>query len=179
MSNCIWTGNFACVAVIENTFIPNIYTVTVSMETYDKKRNISLGYQKLKYFVENSLHNSMFISKDNSNLLQINQSDNNIVLFPESPWDYLVGIVLYNKIEVITEKYFEINYMTIDSSMGDHVKYTIHDELDSGFDLKGDEWWNMDTPTSNLAKNLSWEKLNLKDSPGFSPKIIQGGLYNQ
>lgn len=179
MSNCIWTGNFSCVAIIEKTFVPNIYTITVSMETYDKKRNISLGYQKLKYFIENTLHNSIFICSENPQLSNIDLMTNNVVIFPETPWDYLVGIVLYNKIEVITEKYFEINYMTIDSSMGDHVKYTIHDELESGFDLTGQTWWNMDTPNTNINNSLSWDKLNLKDSPGFSPKIIPGGLYNQ
>jgi len=179
MSNFIWSSHFACIAVIDNKLIPNSYALNLSMETLEKKTNLGLGYRKLKYFIEHNLHNSILISQEHPKLDYYSQIDNNVVVLPNDPWDYLIGCILYYKFTNITEKYFDLLYLTIDSAMGDNVKYTIDQDVDPGVDIEGEKWWNVDSPSIDISVKTSWEKLNLKDVTGFSPKIIKGGLYTK
>jgi hypothetical protein len=84
--------------------------------------------------------------------------------------------VLHQKLVTITEKYFDINYITLDSLVGDHVQYLVN--YDNQLDLETAEtsWWNMDSVNTGTGDPLSWEDLNFRDTPKFIPKIVQGGL---
>jgi hypothetical protein len=82
---------------------------------------------------------------------------------------------LLRKFQVITSKYFEIGFMTIDSAIGDHVQYCIRDPEESGLDLSGKHWWNMDDLDTGLGCDVSWNDLELSDVPKFEPRIIKGG----
>ena len=101
--------------------------------------------------------------------------DTNTVYFPTEPYDYFVGSILFRKFQVITEKYFEIGFITIDSAVGDHVQYCIRDPEETGLDLSGEHWWNMDNLDTGTGESLSWVDLDLHDSPKFEPRIIKGG----
>jgi hypothetical protein len=37
-------------------------------------------------------------------------------------------------------------------------------------------WWNQDSIDTGSDDTTSWEDLNFRDRPKFTPKIIQGGL---
>jgi len=102
--------------------------------------------------------------------------DTNIILLPCEPYDYFVAAIIYNKLSAIAEKYFDIGYLSLDSLIGDRVEYTII-ELDSAnLNMDGDLWWNQDSVDTGIGNAPSWEDLNFRDKPKFSPKIIQGGL---
>lgn len=176
MSNFIWPGQFTCTLLVENTFVPNSYTIYCNMETIDHKKNIGLGFRKLKYFIEHHLSNSILIFQDNPKIKNLEGIKNTVIKFPTEPWDYLIGTILYWKFTAITEKYFTISSINIDSALGEHVQYHIDYNLDIGVDIKGEHWWNQDSPGTDLNDKTSWEKLNLKDIGKFSPRIIEGGL---
>ena len=176
MSNFIWPATFAATVIIDDTILPNGYTINISMHQLDKKTDLSLGFKKLRYFVETHLHNSVLIDSSNKRFEHFKDVDNHVIEFPSTPWDYLVGVILYNKFVHITDKYFEINYITIDSSMGDHVSYTVTPETDLGVPIQGNFWWNTDSPSTDINSKINWDKLNLKDRTSFSPRIIEGGL---
>ena len=65
--------------------------------------------------------------------------------------------------------------MTVDSAVGDHVQYCIRDPEESGLDLSGEHWWNMDNLETGTKIDVSWDDLELNDSPKFEPRIIKGG----
>lgn len=172
-----WPASFACTIVTDNLILPTTYNISISIDPIsDSHSDINIGFKKLRSFIDLRLHNSIFISKDNPLLPAFVGLGNNQNIFPTDPYDFFVGCVLYKKFLTITEKYFEIDFITIDSLVGDNVQYTIIDPEESGLNLDGDHWWNMDTLDTGIGDDIQWDDLDISVGPKFSPKIIQGGL---
>lgn len=176
MNNFVWPTHFACTQITNQTVFPNSYSLSICIEPISTKSNVNLGFKKLRYFVENHLHNSVFIYENSPIVDSILQLENSKVLFPVEPFDFSVASVLFCKIISITSKYFDIDYLTLDSVTGDHVQYTLSDPADAGLDLDGNNWWNTDSPCTDNTSVISWEELNLKNHSSFSPIVIKGGL---
>ena len=170
----IWPTGFACTLITEKLVIPNSYTIGVAIEP-DGPTNIGVGIRKIKYFVDHYLQNSIFVYKENLLVPAISDLDTNLVLFPTDPYDYFVGGILCSKFIAITQKYFHISMITIDSAVGDHIQYCIEEPEDCGLELKGDHWWNVDSTSTGSQDEDSWEGLNLNEGPKFEPRIIKGG----
>jgi len=173
----IWPTSFACTIVTENIILPNSYVINVNVEpTTTANGNITLGFKKLRYFVESYLQNAVLIAKDNPLLPALDNVESNLVILPSDPYDYYLGCVLFSKFLAMTESYFDIGLITIDSMVGEHIQYCITDPAESGLDLTGKHWWNMDTLDTGLGSNLTWNDLNINERPKFEPRIIKGGL---
>jgi len=170
----IWPTNFACTLVTGNVVIPNQYNINVSIDPV-APTEIAMGFRRLRTFVDNALHNSIVIFKEHDLIKSLKDLDTNLVHFPTEPYDYFVGCVLLRKFQIITEKYFEIGLITIDSAIGDHIQYCIRDPEETGLELSGDHWWNTDSIDTGSDISISWEDLDLNDSPKFKPRIIKGG----
>ena len=172
----VWNAEIVCTFISENVLIPNVYTVSIGMEPNTKNvDDIDLGFKKLKHFIGDYLQNSIFVNRDAEIVAALNKLDTNLVLFPDEPFDYLVGIILFKKLTAITEKYFEVSFITIDSSVGDHVQYTVTADCEVENELGKDQWWDKDSVNTGTDDHTSWEDLNLKESPRFSPKVVKGG----
>jgi len=179
MNHFIWPTQFACTLFLDNAVLPNSYNLQLGIEPHDEKTNVTLGCKKIKFLIDNFLHGSIFI-QDKHPLSKITKTlDNTIIEFPTDPWDYLVGTVLFTKFKKVTENYFTILFLHIDSAMGDHVQYSVTEESNFKINLEGDKWWNKNIPSCADKSESSWESLKLSDTRQFVPKIIQGGLYNQ
>jgi hypothetical protein len=137
--------------------------------------DVAMGFKKMKYFSERRLMNSVFISKDSPILPSIDLIENNKVIFPTEPGDFYLGAVLFCKFITITRRYFHIDFMTIDSTVGDRVQYTLRDPSDCDLDLTGNYWWNMDTTYTGSGKDTAWTDTDLIDRPGLNLKVIEGG----
>jgi hypothetical protein len=171
----VWPTGFACTIVTENVILPNSYSINISIVPLSDAPNIAIGFKKLRYFVENYLQNSVFICKDNELVKPLENINTNIVLFPTNPYDYFVGSILYRKFLIISEKYFHIDLLTIDSAIGDSVQYSITDPEDCGLELGGEHWWNTDSTNTGLPRESDWAEWDLNDTPRFEPRIIKGG----
>jgi hypothetical protein len=179
-SQIVWPVNFVCTLVTENRILANSYTMNISILPIDAAPGgISTGYKKIRHFVDLYLFNSIFIAKENPLLEPLTNSGNNIVVFPTEPYDLFVGHVLYSKFLAISEKYFHIDMINIDSIVGDNICYNIADTDSCGIDLDGDHWWNMDSTFTGHGITESWGDLADTDSPRFEPKIIKGGKKSE
>jgi len=174
----VWPVDFSCTLVIENCMLPNHYNIRISIEPNgDAQSNIVTGFKKIRYFVENHLHNSVIINQDNAMIETLKSLDTNIVHMPTDPYDFYLGSILLRKFSVLAEKYFEIIQLVIDSPIGDRIQYAIVDPEDADLELAGDHWWNSDsTDTGSGSTNKSWADLDISDSTGFEPRVIRGGL---
>jgi hypothetical protein len=170
----IWPATFACTLVTGNLIIPNQYSINVSIEPV-APTEIAMGFRKLRTFVDSMLHNSIVIFSENELTTSFKNLDTTVVYFPTEPYDYFVGCVLLRKFQIITEKYFEIGLITIDSAIGDHIQYCIRDPEETGLELIGDHWWNKDSLDTGSDSNITWNDLDLNDGPKFEPRIIKGG----
>jgi len=173
----IWPTSFVCTLITEQLILPTSYNISISIDPSSQSQfNINTGFRKLRSFVDLRLQNSVFICKTSPLLTAIEGIGNNQVIFPTEPYDYFVGCVLYNKFIAITEQYFQIEFISIDSVVGDNVQYTIGDPEESGLDLDGDVWWNRDTLDTGIGDDFLWDDLDIGVSTKFEPRIIQGGL---
>jgi len=170
----MWPTSFACTLVSETTILPNQYSIGLAIEPVSPYQ-LAMGFRRLRTFVDSCLHNGILIFNNSQFLESLKTSETNLVQLPTEPYDYFLGSVLLRKFQVITSKYFEIGFMTIDSAMGDHVQYCIRDPEESGLDLSGEHWWNMDNLETGTKIDVSWDDLELNDSPKFEPRIIKGG----
>lgn len=170
----IWPTSFICTLVTDKIIIPNQYSISISIEPVSPP-DLALGFRRLRTFVDFCLHNSVFIGQTNSLSDSFLEMDTNMVHFPTEPYDYFVGSILFRKFQSITANFFEIGFITIDSSVGDSVQYCIRDPEETGLDLSGDYWWNMDNLDTGTGATISWEDLDLHDNPKFKPRIIKGG----
>jgi len=172
----VWPTTFACTLISDNNIIPNLYSISVSIVPIENSPgDISLGYKRLRYFVDEYLNHSVFICKDNPLVPSLSNINTNLVILPTEPYDYFVGSVLFTKFLVITEKYFHVDVITIDSSVGDHVSYTLLDPNECGLDLDGDHWWNSDSTYTGHGSDTSWGELVDQTAPRFEPRVIKGG----
>jgi hypothetical protein len=176
LSQFVWPTNFANTIVTKNIVIPNSYQLNFSILPLEQKENnVALGFKKMKYFAEYRLMNSIFISRDNALLPALSIIENNVVVFPTEPSDYYIGAVLLSKFIAITEKYFHIEFMSIDSMVGDHVQYTLSDPEECNLDLTGKHWWNMDTTNTGSGNKTLWNDVDIIDGPSFELTVIKGG----
>jgi hypothetical protein len=173
----VWPTEFGCTLVTDTLILPNFYNIAISVEPIDANAaNIGLGFRKLRHFVDEQLTNSIIVCQDSPIVDTLHSYDTNIILLPVEPYDFFVGAILYNKFLKITEKYFHISQLSIDSVVGDRVQYSIIDPEDCGLELKGEYWWNMDSVNTGTGDTQTWEELNISDGPRFEPRIIKGGL---
>jgi hypothetical protein len=172
-----WPANFSCTIVNDQLILPTTYNINIIIDPVSQSQfDINTGFRKLRSFVDVRLQNSVFICKDNPMAPSLVGILNNQVAFPTEPYDYFVGCILYKKFLSITGQYFQIECISIDSLVGDHVQYTIIDPEEAGLDLDGDFWWNKDNLDTGVGDDIVWDDLDIGISSKFSPRVIQGGL---
>lgn len=171
----IWPIEFGCTLFVDQLVIPNFYSIKLCIVPNSDSTDFTDGLRKIRYFVDGFLHNSIFISYANPAINLRDTIETNLVVFPEEPYDYTAGSVILQKFSSISKKYFDIEYLLIDSLIGDKIQYCIVDSSETGLDTDGEFWWNQDTAHSGGAIQESWEKLDIGDLPKFNPKIIKGG----
>lgn len=175
MDSFVLPQEFSCTLIENNLIIPNNYFISLFIEpTFPVTNDIDIGFKKLKHFFGNKLKNSIFINKDNSLLKNFNELENNLVILPAEPYDFYVASILLAKAKTITQEYFNIYQISLDSTFGEHIKYSVEDPTESGLNVDGNFWWNQDHDGTGFGESGCWNSLQIK--PKFRPKIIKGGL---
>lgn len=160
----------------ENDFYINTYQISASMNVEAKsiyEQNIAL--QRAKHFFNESIDNVIFIRENDSERIEkLNEMGFKICPLPEEPFDQIIGIVMFTKLNSILEDRLIVTDVHIASDMCDGVSYLHSMEENLGpFTAKG--WWNDNSPIiSNLTtigkgkkiiklnkKQFNWDELNL------------------
>lgn len=176
-SSFLWPSDFSCTIISEKLIIPNFYQIRLSIEPNNARAtDINLGFKKLKYFIHNCLSNSILINEKNTALKLFSEFDSNFIPLPTEPYDFFIANILFSKFKIITEKYFELKYLTLESEVGENVQYHVNVHSKMELEKGAKYWWNIDSITTGNNETPTWEELNLHDSPKFSPKVVQGGL---
>jgi hypothetical protein len=172
----VWPAEFTCTIIDDKQILSNHYCLTFYIEPITPvSEKFGIGFQKLKRLLYDLLDNSVIINQKNPLITELEKCDNNLVYMPSEPYDFYVGAVLFAKFIAITENYLNLYQFSIDSAVGDRLQYTLKDPYDSGLELAGDHWWNKDTLNTGTKDVITWDELNLAQSPKFKPTVIQGG----
>jgi len=169
----------ACVQ-FDPEFFVNYYefdiTFNVGTENIEEQ-NIAL--ERIKCYLEVFLQNSVFVQDaDDKAIERLLTAGLKVCVLPEEPYDQIVGIMLLQKINAITEGRLVATDISITSHMSDGVTcFHAIEENNGPFVLKG--WWYDSAPTINglkpknkkvvkLSKHVNdWAEFNLEweDTP--------------
>jgi hypothetical protein len=162
----------------------NDYTAELSIytNTTDQDDHVT-SLERLNHFVYNELTNTVFIKQDNQEQMQaLTTAGINITPLPEEPIDQVIGIMLYCKLNAILEQRMIITDITIQSSLGDNVRY-LHSDQESLGPCDEPGWWVDTGPIHNnfkpaignkkqvvkLNRTPAWRDLNLEWSGTSAP----------
>lgn len=120
-----------------NNYVVRVHLYTNSASPVDQ----NTAFERLKYFVYYELDSSILLDQaETAQCSQFVSAGLKITPMPGPPFDQMVGIMLYYKLNAIMEQRLVITDVEISSSMGENLTY-LHDEDEDTADIVKPEWW--------------------------------------
>ena len=120
----------------------NDYSAELSIytNTMDHEDHVTC-MARLNHFMYHELTNTVFIKQDNQDQLRaLAAAGIKVTTLPEEPIDQIIGIALYCKLNAILEQRMMVTNVTIQSLLGDNVRY-LHSSQESLGPCADDGWW--------------------------------------
>jgi predicted Fe-Mo cluster-binding NifX family protein len=160
----------------ENCLQINSYNIELAITTNTANAEdhvVSLG--RLNHFVYNEMANTVYIHQDDTAQIQaLTSAGIKVTTLPEQPIDQIIGIALYSKLNAILQERMFVNGVTIQSDLGDNVRY-LHNDRESLGPLSQLGWWQDPSPMHSdfkstaskkhvvrLNRTLTWQDLELE-----------------
>ena len=153
-----------------NNYSLRLWMTTNSEDTVDQ----TVSFERIKYFIYSQIDSTIFI--DGNDLDQCNRLTRaglNITTMPGDPVDQLVGLMLYYKLNAITEDRMIIVETEISSTYGGNMTY-LHGEFESTSGYEQPDWWTSPDLTHSdfvppddsekvlsIPQTTSWRELEL------------------
>lgn len=136
----------------------NSYSVSLNLLTVSEHAMVTnVAMERIKAFVMAELSNVVFINQAHEAQSQLLEAIGaNVCTLPEEPIDQIIGIMLYCKLNAVTEGQLLVTKLDISSALGDEVWYQ-HDEDDHMGPFAHPGWWHSKTCQKN---NLVAEEVN-------------------
>lgn len=146
----------------------NLHMLTVSQRTED--HNVAL--ERIKYFVYKQLESSIFINvEDKDRCRLLSDAGLRLTTLPTEPFDQIVGLMLYSKLNAIMEGRMLVTELEFSSDIGSNVVY-LHNEEESAGPFKHDGWWSEsdlrhhhgmidNTKIMSMNRDSTWRDLDL------------------
>lgn len=125
----------------------NHYDITLHITvTAQDSSETNTAYDRVNYWIREIFGNSVLICQDSDKIPAWEATGQRYIIFPDQPVDQLVGIMLFHKLNAISEARLEITEIEISSGLDDFVVY-LHsrDEINSGIEMPA--WWLASDPT--------------------------------
>jgi len=152
----------------------NNYSMRLWMTTNCKEpADQNTAFKRMEYFVYSELDSTIFINQRLQEQCEhLINAGLNVTTMPEDPVDQLIGIMLYHKLNAITENHMVITDIELSSTHGESIWY-LHSTNELTPDIKQPEWWTsvdpihceFDVETTDkvveLAQPTTWRDLEL------------------
>jgi len=160
--------------VYNQQFHINTYSCKIDFSTLTTDATqTNLAYERIRYWMENILDNSVLMSDSNELLPAYQATGQRIITLPDEPVDQLVGIMLFSKLNSIAQERVTVTDLSVSSIMGDEVIYN-HSHNESFVPFPQSAWWDDPSPiwynkketrvtekVVNLDRVLEWADLDL------------------
>jgi hypothetical protein len=125
----------------------NNYTLTLWMTTNCvDSGDQNTSFERIKYFVYSELDSTIFINAEHATQCQLlSAAGLNITTMPGEPVDQLIGLMLYYKLNAITEGRMIIEETEIASTMGENMTY-LHASIEHTDIEQPPDWWQSADP---------------------------------
>ena len=168
--------------LIMNNYNLRLWMTTNSENSVDQ----GISFERIKYFIYSQIDNTIFInSNQKAQCTLFSKAGLDITTMPNDPVDQLIGIMLYYKLNAITEDRMIIMETEISSSYGANMTY-LHSDFENTSGFKQPDWWNspdlthsgfvlanksekvLSIPTSTDWRelDLAWSDEQSSNSPG-------------
>lgn len=166
---------FSAGVYYSDAFIINNYRINISFLTgTEDPEDQNIGLERIKYFIHNRLASGVFIEQNNQAQCQLfNSAHVPVTTLPLEPFDQVIGMALYFKLNAILEDRMIVTDIEISSDLGDNIWYLHSDDEPSGpFEELG--WWSesdisqcdtnfiIDDKIVALTRNKTWADLELE-----------------
>ena len=120
----------------------NNYTLTLWMTTNClDATDQNTSFERIKYFVYSELDSTIFINSEHQTQCQLlSAAGLDVTTMPGEPVDQLVGLMLYYKLNAITEGRMIIEETEIASTMGENMTY-LHSGIEQTDIPEQPDWW--------------------------------------
>jgi predicted Fe-Mo cluster-binding NifX family protein len=162
----------------------NDYSAELSIytNTMDHEDHVTC-MSRLNHFMYHELTNTVFIKQDDQDQLRaLAAAGIKVTTLPEEPIDQIIGIALYCKLNAILEQRMIVTNVTIQSLLGDNVRY-LHNSQESLGPCSDTGWWTDPGPIHSnfkpaagnrrvvkLNRTPTWRDLDLGWSGAEEPK---------
>ena len=163
--------SFSAVIIDGSNIFPNFYNIKINMETMTENNNYqNIAIQRILVFLQEMLDGCIFCSENNPIATKFIRlaKESRVILFPEEPYDQVIGMILFHKLNAITEDMLQVESVIISSELGENLTYTIDEFAEFEFMSAKVEipWWDRsDLSVSNNIKQIklteSWKDINL------------------
>lgn len=197
MSLVEWSTPFMTTVMSYDNIVPNTYEVCLGISpTTNNIDHQNIGFERIKFFLRNICQNSVLVSIHNDNFESLKKLTNSrIMTLPDEPSDQLLVVLLFHKINSVIGKYFDCDYIILESFQGENIKYQYDSDYDSSFidekiyftrelrEKKSPWWYRNDTTITDSFKDMSieqeftWAELNLSYNRK-KKKEIKGKIVN-
>lgn len=165
----------------DSKLIMNNYNLTLWMTTNSENSvDQTISFERIKYFVYSQIDNTIFInSNQKAQCTLFSKAGLSITTMPNDPVDQLVGIMLYYKLNAITEDRMIIVETEIFSTYGANMTY-LHSDFENTSGYKQPDWWtspdlihsdfvlaNKSEKVLSIQPSTDWRELDLawSDAP--------------
>lgn len=157
-----------------NVLHMNNYSLRLWMTTNsENSADQNVAFERIKYFVYTQMDSTIFINKElDHHGRQFVDAGLNITTMPGDPVDQLIGIMLYYKLNAITEDRMTIAETEISSTHGENMTY-LHSDFEKTSGYEQPDWWTMPDLTHSdivpadsekivsISQNTAWRDLEL------------------
>lgn len=159
----------------------NSYSVGIKLLTANENALVTnVAMERVKHFVNFELANAVFINQQHQAQREaLEKLGANLCCLPEEPVDQIIGIMLFCKLNAVTQGHLLITQLEIASTQGDNIWYQHNAEDNVGPFAQEGWWWNKgctkSAPQGRVAKNVvslerdGWKELGL-EWPTEQPK---------
>ncbi len=122
--------NFYCCVVVDTQLCPNSFSVKVVLEpNKDHNKNYNIALERVSIFFNEVLDDSILIGPESMGKFATPIGLNGTVhALPDEPYDHLLSIALFTKINAIVENTFNVISVSVTSTQGKGVTHTFDDE---------------------------------------------------
>ena len=155
--------------VYGDRFLINHYTAEISMITVTADNDEqNIAYERTKMFIRDVIDGSVMISQNSPNLGLYQKIGTKILVLPEEPFDQIVGMMLYLKLNAVMENRMVVTDVELQSHAGDTMNY-LHSAGESVGPLEQEGWWLDSRPTwANSPEKPRSKIVNLSRSPEWA-----------
>ena len=134
-----------------DAYVIDEYLATVHMTTVtDNHFQQNIAYERMKYWTDAVMTNAVFINQESEMVDAFRATGQRVMTLPADPIDQIIGMMLYLKLNAITENRIVVTDVELSSSQGDHMTY-IHSVGESVGPFESEGWW--------LESNLAYTNL--------------------